>query len=110
MIWNKFKKQIISLGVSSVLLFVVFAIYDDLYIYFTETSKENLYLLLLAKWIIVIVVIIFNWFSFKKLKDKDSIIQTVDEKSQQHKNIYKKKELKTKSDVILQKYLNKQND
>jgi len=107
MIWNKFKKQIIGLGISGVLLFVVFAIYDDLYIFLTETSKEDLYLLLLAKWVIVIGVIIFNWFSFKRIKNEDNIIQTVDEKPQQHTDILNKKKLKTKSDVILQKYLDK---
>ena len=108
MIWNKFKKQIIGLGISGVLLFVVFAIYDDLYIFLTETSKEDLYLLLLAKWVIVIGVIVFNWFSFKKIKNEDNTIQTVvDKKLEHHKDILNKKKLKTKSDVILQKYLDK---
>jgi len=107
MIWNKFKKKIIDLCISGILLFIVFAIYDDLYIFIAETSKKDLYLLLLTKWCIVIGVVLFNWFSFKKIKNEDNIIQTVDEKSQHYKDILNKKKLKTKSDVILQKYLDK---
>jgi hydrogenase-4 membrane subunit HyfE len=110
MLWNKFKKQIIGLGVSSILLFVVFTIYDDLYIFFTDTSKEDLYLLLLAKWVIVIGVVLFNWFNFKKIKNQDNVIEIVDEKPQHHKDILSKPKLLTKSDLILQKYSDKKDD
>ena len=110
MLWNKFKTQIIDLGISSILLFVVFTIYDDLYIFFTDTSKENLYLLLLAKWVIVIGVILFNWFSFKKMKSEDNTIEIIDEKPQHHQDILTKPKLKTKTDLILQKYLDKKDD
>ena len=120
MIWNKFKSQFITLIISIVLIALIFSIYDDLYKVVKVSNKDSLVELLLLKWFIVSLIFGFNWYEFKKISssqdDKyssDSYKEDIDKepsiknelKSKQHQNILNKKKLKTKTDVILQKYL-----
>ena len=122
MIWNKFKSQFITLVVSIILIAVIFSIYEDLHKVLKISDKDSVVGLLLLKWFLLSLIFGFNWFQFRKLKVtkdnkytsstyeqrayKESIIKT-EIKSKQHQNILNKKKLKTKTDVILKKYLDK---
>ena len=119
-IWNKFKSQFTTLLVSIVLITVIFSIYEDLYKVLKISDKDSVFGLLLLKWFLVSLIFGFNWYRFRKLKiiEDDKYLPTTYEqktykestikteiKPKQHQNILNKKKLKTKTDVILQKYL-----
>ncbi len=117
MVWNKFKKQIITAIISLIGIVIVFAIYEDINNIFIQKKIDYIFELVAAKWFLVCLIISFNIFSFKKAikenkkyEDQDNCsiegISTIN--TPQHKEILNKKKLKTKSDVILQKYLNKE--
>lgn len=129
MIWNKFKSQFITLLVSIILIAVIFSVYEDLHKVLKISDKDSVVGLLLIKWFLISLIFGYNWYSFSKLKPKldnftDHKVHSsqkisennikkertgkFDINSQQHKNILNKKKLKTKTDVILQKYLDNQ--
>jgi len=116
--WNKFKSQLITVLASIIFIAIVFSVYEDLYQVLKISSKEDVIVLFLIKWFIVFIILGFNWYQFKKMKNvivKEEIKKQSDNysstiiieqaKPQQHQNILEKKKLKTKTDVILQKYI-----
>ena len=116
MVWNKFKKQIITAIISLLSIVIVFAIYEDINNIFIQKQIDYIFELVATKWFLVCLIIGFNIFSFKKAikenkkyedQDNSSIENTLTINTPQHKEILNKKKLKTKSDVILQRYLNK---
>ena len=110
-LWTKFKKEIITLMVSVILLVLVFSIYNDLLMVMKITDTQHAIGLLLLKWFIVICIVGFNIFNLKtiKIENTEAEYKEVIPKSKpiQHQHILEKKKLKTKTDVILQKYLDK---
>ncbi|MDY0365867.1 MAG: hypothetical protein RBQ81_08415 [Arcobacteraceae bacterium] len=108
-IWKLFKSQILSLLASVV---VIIFICQDLYKIFSY-DKEILLMIVALKWIIIIVILIYNIYVFKKVKTenrlKDNYINeeiTNEELPIISKKILNKKGgLLTKSDLILQKYI-----
>ena len=114
MLWNKYKSQTISIVVSALLLVVIFSIYDDLFTIVKISNKENILLLFLSKWILLFAILIFNWYVFGKIHLKKPIEEKVfsqnNQTTTQNKEILNNKKLKTKSDVILQKYMDKDVD
>jgi UDP-N-acetylmuramyl pentapeptide phosphotransferase/UDP-N-acetylglucosamine-1-phosphate transferase len=111
MIWNKSKTQIITIAVSIALIMLIGSIYDDLYKVVKISSKDDLILLLFAKWILILLIIGLNWKMIKKIKfyknndciDSISNITHTD-KNSKTKQILSKTKLKTKTDIILEKY------
>ena len=126
MLWNKFKTQFITMLVSLVLIVMIFSIYDDLYAIFTVSYQDNLYLLLIGKWSLILLIVGYNWYKLSKLKKKaissndseynftdtkieNTIILDIKEelpRQKHHQDILTKPKLKTKTDLILQKYTN----
>jgi len=128
MIWNKFKSQFISLIVSIILIAVIFSVYDDLHKVLKISDKDSVVGLLLLKWFLLALIFGYNWYSFSKLKSnakkqsrtsdntttsyngvkvtKQYNSPTESTESIHHQNILNKKKLKTKTDVILKKYIN----
>lgn len=106
-IWKKFKTQIISLLASIVLIWLIFGIYDDLIKIFKLENTSTLLYLLLAKWLIVSFIILYNILLIKSIKSpsKDEIIENEEiilpKKSQE---ILDKKDILTTTDLILKKY------
>ena len=118
MIWNKFKSQFITLLVSIILIAVIFSIYEDLHKVLKISNKDSVFGLLLLKWFLITLIFGFNWYKFHKLKPistKNTKIYSNNDNNKshnivttkQHQHILKKKKLKTKTDVILQKYIGK---
>ena len=124
MLWNKFRSQFITILVSLVLIVTIFSIYDDLYEIFTVSYQDYLYLLLIGKWSLILLIVGYNWHKLSKLKNNDTssndskynftdtkienkvILDIKDElpKQKHHQDILTKPKLKTKTDLILQKY------
>ena len=106
-IWKKFKTQIISIITSVFLVWLIFRIYDDLIKIFELEDTSTLLYLLLAKWVIVGFIILYNILLIKSIKtpSKNEIIENVEiilpKKSQE---ILDKKDILTTTDLILKKY------
>ena len=109
-IWRKFKSQIISIIASIFLVWLIFGIYDDLVKIFELEDTSTLLYLLLGKWLIVGFVILYNILFFNSFKatSKEEILENEEiilpKKSQE---ILDKKEILTRTDLILKKYENK---
>ena len=109
-IWKKFKSQIISIIVSMILIWLIFGIYDDLIKIFELEDSSTLLYLLLGKWLIVGLIILYNILFINSFKatSKDEILENEEiilpKKSQE---ILDKKEILTRTDLILKKYENK---
>ena len=118
MFWNKFKKQIIRGIISLFIIAIIFAIYDDINTILQQNNIEYLFELVIAKWVLICLIVVFNIYSFKKaVKEDINRVVTIKDipkiSTQKQKevlietSILNKKKLKTKSDVILQKYMDK---
>ncbi len=68
LLWKKFKKQLITLIISAILLILIFSIYNDLFIVLKIANKESVIGLLFLKWFLVISIVVFNIFNFKRIK------------------------------------------
>ena len=68
-IWKLFKSQILSLLASVV---VIIFICQDLYKIFSY-DKEILLMIVALKWIIIIVILIYNIYVFKKVKTENRL-------------------------------------
>ena len=106
-IWKKFKTQIISIIASTFLIWLIFGIYDDLIKIFELEDTSTLLYLLLAKWLIISFIILYNILLIKSIKTpyKDEFCENEEiilpKKSQE---ILDKKDILTTTDLILKKY------
>lgn len=116
-LWQKFKKQIITLLVSVGLVFLLLGIYNDLFGVLKIYNKESILYLLLLKWFLILFIVginvlIFRRFSTKELKESIKKKETKESKqvklplTQQEKLLQKEKLLIT-TDLILAKYAKK---
>ena len=107
-IWKKFKTQIISILASIVLIWLIFGIYDDLIKIFELEDTSTLLYLLLAKWLIVALIILYNILLIKSIK-KPNIDETLENEEiilpKKSQEILDKKDILSSTDLILKKYL-----
>jgi hypothetical protein len=73
------------------------------------SNKESLVGLFIAKWIIVLIVLIYNIVKLKQVKlseeEKIKILETSDpEYSQEVKELLEKKQLTSTTDILIKKY------
>lgn len=115
-IWKKFKKQIILVVLSLILIFVISFIYNDLYKVLKINNKDLLFGLLLLKWFLISTIIGFNIYKFKKVKfDYEDKHKIFDDENNSKKGypkksndiLNKKNSLRTTTDLILKKYESK---
>ncbi len=106
--WKKFRTQIISIIVSMILIWLIFGIYEDLIRIFELEDTSTLLYLLLGKWILVALIILYNILLIKSIKkpSEDEILENEEiilpKKSQE---ILDKKDILSSTDLILKKYL-----
>lgn len=113
-IWKKFQKQIILVGLSLIAISVISSVYEDLYKVLKVSNKDALVGLLLFKWFLILLIIGFNIYKLKQLKldenEKHKIFDEEDEPKkiypEKSQEVLKKKKLHSTTDVILKKYLN----
>ena len=108
-IWKKFKTQIISILASIVLIWLIFGIYEDLIRIFELENTSILLYLLLGKWILIALIILYNILLIKSIK-KPKIDETLEKEEinlpKKSQEILDKKDILTTTDIILKKYIN----
>ena len=110
-LWNKYKEQIITAIISTIIILILLSIYEDINNILLQKQMESSFILVFIKWIMIFGIIIYNVLNFKKTNNiisSDIITEEIEPiiKSK-HNNIMNKEVLKSKSDVILKKYLDK---
>ena len=107
-IWKKFKTQIVSIIVSMILIWLIFGIYEDLIRIFELENTSILLYLLLGKWILIALIILYNILLIKSIK-KPKIDETLEKEEinlpKKSQEILDKKDILTTTDVILKKYI-----
>ena len=108
MLWQKFRGQFVYLLVSFILILLTYSVYGDVYNILKISNKENLWVLVLTKYSILIVIILLNIRHFKSIKTtklsshkktpRKTILEPVEEE------MMKKPLLNSKTDLILKKY------
>ncbi len=105
--WKKFRTQIISIIVSMILIWLIFGIYEDLIRIFELEDTSTLLYLLLGKWILVALIILYNIKSFQTF-NSSSNNEIIEKKeiifSKKSQEILDKKVILTRTDLILKKY------
>ena len=106
-IWQKFKKQILTILISILLIGLITIIYEDIFELMKINHKESVGVLLFFKWFLILVIIVFNVYILRKTKI--DILEPMPNNNLYHSNkeekiIKKKGELFTTSDLILKKY------
>ena len=112
-IWKKFKTQIISILASIVLIWLIFGIYEDLIRIFELENTSILLYLLLGKWILVALIILYNILLIKSIQ-KPTIDETLENEKinlpKKSQEILDKKDILSSTDLILKKYLKNSNN
>jgi|AMQJ01.1.fsa_nt_gi thiol:disulfide interchange protein len=117
LLWQKFKKQIITLLVSVGLVLLILGIYNDLFSVLKISNKESVLYLLLLKWFLILFIIGVNVLMLRRLSTKEfkeSIKKEEAKKSKevklpltQQEKLLQKEKLLTTTDLILAKYAKK---
>jgi hypothetical protein len=121
MLWNRFKLQIMMIIVSLILIVAIFGIYDDLYKIVMTSNPHQLYFLVFLKWCLVLGIGGINYYVLLKTnttktqnliehKQQDVIVVLPNKPTKQQKRILSKDKLKSKTDIILEKYTTKKID
>ena len=101
-IWQKFKKQIILVIFSIILIGLIGIVYEDLFEVMKVNSKDNIGLLLFFKWFLICMIIILNILVLRKTKvDYKKVAKS---KTSNEKDILNKNTILSTSDLILKKY------
>ena len=72
LVWKKFKKEIIGLIVSIGLIAFIEAIYNDLFVLLKIQEQKTVIMLLFVKWFLILLIVVYNIFNFKKIKKNKS--------------------------------------
>ena len=106
-IWQKFKKHIILVLCSIILIAFIGILYEDLFKVFKETNKDSVGILLFFKWFLIFIVIAFNIYTLRKTK----VIQNTKNNKEETRNksitrneILTKEKILSSTDMILKKY------
>ncbi len=120
LLWQKFKKQIITLLVSVALVLLILGIYNDLFSVLKISNKESILYLLFLKWFLILLIVGVNILmlrrlSTKELKESIKKEQVKDAKQiklplTQEEKLLQKEKLLTTTDLILAKYAKKKDE
>jgi len=102
-IWQKFKKQIIVITFSIILISLIGIIYEDLFKVLKVSSKENIGILLFTKWFLISIIIAFNIYVLRQtsIESKEKL-----DKNEKVEEILTKEVILERADLILKKYTN----
>ena len=119
-LWQKFRKQITTLLVSALLIIVILGIYNDLFSVLKISNKESVLWLLLIKWSLIMLIVLFNIFIIKRVSTKDikDSIQKEEQKTAQktklpltpQEKIEQKEKMLRTTGLILKKHAKKKNE
>lgn len=110
-IWQKFKKQIMMIAISIILVGFINFLYEDLFEVLKVTSRDSVGTLLFFKWFLICIIIGFNVYVLRKTKIDSKDLENKEYKVENKKNyskiqsdILKKEKILTTTDLILKKY------
>lgn len=110
-IWQKFKKQIMMIIISIILVGFINLLYEDLFEVLKVTSRDSVGTLLFFKWFLISIIIGFNIYVLRKtkidskdLENKEYIVENKKTYSKIQSDILKKEKILTTTDLILKKY------
>jgi hypothetical protein len=105
--WNQYKQQLITLLYSTILVVLIFSIYNDIFSVLKISETSNILLLIMIKYILIILIVVYCFYKIKRLNNTKKDISN-DTKSTKvdpiHDAIISKKVLRSKTDNILAKY------
>jgi len=106
MIWNKIKNHFSLVIISIIAIVIIIAIYSDIFYMYKINSKENIFYLLLSKWVLIILILVFNYYKifYKKNLKQNKSPKNNKTNSQPDEIVLKKDKLLSKTDLILKKY------
>lgn len=107
-VWQKFKRQIVLVLCSIILIGLIGIIYNDLFEVLKVTNKEGIAILLFLKWFLILIIIGFNIYILRRTKIDLNINNEIKKNkknfSEKEKSILKKKEILSSTDLLLKKY------
>jgi len=108
-LWKKFNKQIILIGLSLVFIGIIHIIYQDLFQLLKVAHKESLVWLFAIKWILIVLILIYNIKKLKqtKLNDEEKAQIFEDQKQElpkQTQDLLNKEKLISTTDILVKKY------
>ncbi|TKI69054.1 hypothetical protein FCU45_08825 [Sulfurimonas crateris] len=119
-LWQKFKKQIITLLVSVGLVLIIMGVYNDLFSVLKISNKESILYLLFLKWFLIVLIVGVNILMLKRLNTKEfkKAIKIEQEKETKkdkpilsaHEKLVQKEKLLNTTDLILAKYAKKKDE
>lgn len=120
LLWQKFKKQIITLLVSFGLVLIIIGVYNDLFSVLKISNKESILYLLFLKWFLIVLIVGLNVFMLKRLSTKEfkqaikieeaKEVKQVKPPLTQEEKLLQKEKLLTTTDLILAKYAKKKDE
>lgn len=108
-LWKKFNKQIILIGLSLVLIGIIHIIYQDLFQLLKVAHKESLIWLFAVKWALILSILFYNFKKLKQTKldeeEKAKIFETKSEPlPKQTQDLLDKQKLTSTTDILIKKY------
>jgi len=111
-LWKKFHKQIILIGLSVVAIGFLHIIYEDLFQLLKVAHKESLIWLFMFKWVLIALIVFYNIVKLKNTllskHEKEEILEPLHkEVPEQTKHLLDKKKLTSTTDILIRKYKHK---
>ena len=108
-LWKKFNKQIILIGLSLVLIGITHIIYQDLFQLLKVAHKESLIWLFAVKWALILSILFYNVKKLKQTKldeeEKAQIFETKPEPPPKHTHeLLDQQKLTSTTDILIKKY------
>ena len=108
-LWKKFNKQIILIGLSLVLIGITHIIYQDLFQLLKVAHKESLIWLFAVKWALILSILFYNVKKLKQTKldeeEKAQIFETKPEPlPKQTQDLLDKQKLTSTTDILIKNY------
>lgn len=116
-LFQAFRRQFITLVISGLIVLAIFGLYSDLYMAIKAMDKSYLIWLIVGKWSLLLLIVVVNVLLFKRFsksakneyaKNEQYINRQEESKrSKNELNVGAKKSVRSRSDLILDKYSQK---
>lgn len=108
-LWKKFNQQIILIGLSVFAIAIIHIIYQDLFQLLKVAHKGSLIWLFTIKWMLIVLILIYNIKKLKQIKLNDEEKAQIFEHQEQvlpkqTKDLLNKEKLTSTTDILIKKY------
>lgn len=107
---KKFRHQLMLLGLSLLAIMLIQGVYEDLYKVFKVTDKENLFSLLMLKWVLILSIMGVNIYKLKHVhlsaEEKKELFEDKEKEpyTPDVQTLIEKETLLSTTELILKKY------